>query len=160
MEEKQELSIGEIVPEFTLLSDRNEKISISDFKDKNIIIYFYPKDDTSGCTMEAKDFSCAMDDFNKFDTVIIGISKDGVESHKKFKNKHELKHMLLADTDLEVSNKFFCWVEKSMYGRKYMGIARRTFLVNKKGVIQKVWPKVKVKGHVEEVLTAIKNMED
>ena len=159
MEQKQELSIGEIVPEFNLLSDGNKNISISDFKGKNIIVYFYPKDDTSGCTMEAKEFSRAMDEFNKLDTVIIGISKDGVESHKKFKAKHELKHILLADTDLEVSNKFFCWVEKSMYGRKYMGIARRTFLVNKKGVIQNIWPKVKVKGHVEEVLTVIKNME-
>lgn len=159
MEIKQELKVGDLVPNFTLLSDGNEKISISELKGKNIVIYFYPKDDTSGCTMEAKDFSCLIDEFNKLNTIIIGISKDGVDSHKKFKNKYDLKHILLADIDLEACNKFNCWVEKSMYGKKYMGIERRTFLINKEGVIHYIWPKVKVKGHAEEVLNIIKNME-
>ena len=152
----QELKSGDMVPNFTLKSDQNETINISDFKGKNIVIYFYPKDDTPGCTIEAKDFSCSLDKFSELNTVIIGISRDSTEKHQKFKDKHDLKHILLADIDGEVCAKFNTWVEKSMYGKKYMGIARQTFLVDTNGIITKIWPNVKIPGHVEDVIKSIK----
>ena len=124
---------------------------------KNIVIYFYPKDDTPGCTIEAKDFSCAIEQFENLNTVVIGISRDPVKKHEKFKAKYELKHILLADVEGQVCNKFGCWVEKSMYGKKYMGVARRTFLVDTKGIIIKIWPDVKIAGHIEDVIKSIKS---
>lgn len=154
-----ELSVGDKVPDFVLLSDQNKQISIEDFKGKNVVVYFYPKDDTPGCTVEAKDFTCLIDEFNKLDTVIIGISKDNIKSHEKFKTKHNLAHILLADTEVEVANKFHSWGEKSLYGRKYMAVLRNTFLINKNGIIHKIWSNVKVKDHAEEVLKEIKSME-
>lgn len=152
----KELQIGDLVPNFSLTSDQGEILDIAKYKGKNIVIYFYPKDDTPGCTIEAKDFSCVIDEFNKLNTVVIGISRDSVKKHQKFRSNHDLKHILLADEDGEVCNKFGCWIEKSMYGKKYMGIARRTFLVSSEGVISKIWPDVKIKGHVDEVLAALK----
>jgi len=153
----KEIVVGDLVPDFTLSSDQNELINIGNFKGKNIVIYFYPKDDTPGCTVEAKDFSCSLDKFTDLNTVIIGISRDSVIKHDKFKAKYELKHILLSDVDGEVCEKFNCWVEKSMYGRKYMGFARKTFLVDTHGKIIKIWPNVKIPGHVEEVIDSIKN---
>lgn len=155
----KELSIGDLVPKFTLPSDQQEEIIIDKFLGRNVVIYFYPKDDTSGCTLEAQDFTSNLKEFKKLDTVIIGISKDELKRHEKFRAKYDLEHILLSDVEVKVCELFNCWVEKSMYGRKYMGIERKTFLIDKKGVIQKIWPKVKVKGHVEEVLSSVKEME-
>lgn len=157
MENNQALAVGDKVPNFTLPSDQDKNISISDFLGKNIVIYFYPKDDTPGCTIEAKDFSCAIEQFENLNTVVIGISRDQVKKHEKFKAKYELKHTLLADVEGQVCNKFGCWVEKSMYGKKYMGVARRTFLVDTKGIIIKIWPDVKIAGHIEDVIKSIKS---
>ena len=151
-----ELQTGDSVPNFILPSDKNEMVDISNFKGKNLVIYFYPKDDTPGCTIEAKDFSCAIDEFDKLNTVIIGISRDSVKKHQKFRSNHDLKHILLSDENAEVCQKFNCWVEKSMYGKKYMGIARRTYLVNTVGIIVKIWLDVIIKGHIEEVIMALR----
>ena len=153
----KELAIGDLAPEITLPSDSQESINISDYKGKNIVIYFYPKDDTPGCTIEAKDFSCNLDKFTTLNTIVIGISRDSVKKHQKFRDKHELKHILLSDEtgDKKMCQEYGVWVEKSMYGKKYMGIARTTFLIDTNGIIAKIWPKVKIEGHVEEVLKAI-----
>lgn len=155
----KELLIGDLVPKFTLPSDQQEEIIIDKFLGRNVVIYFYPKDNTSGCTLEAQDFTSNLKEFKKLNTVIIGISKDELKRHEKFRAKYDLEHILLSDVEVKVCELFNCWVEKSMYGRKYMGIERKTFLIDKKGVIQKIWPKVKVKGHVEEVLSSVKEME-
>lgn len=155
----KELSIGDLVPSFTLPSDQKADIAIKEFLGRNVVIYFYPKDDTSGCTLEAQDFTSNLKEFKKLNTVIIGISKDDLKRHEKFRAKYDLEHILLSDVEVKVCELFNCWVEKSMYGRKYMGIERKTFLIDKQGVIQKIWSKVKVKGHVEEVLSSVKEME-
>lgn len=154
----QELKIGDKVPSFSLPSNLGKDINIEDLKGKNIVIYFYPKDDTPGCTIEAKDFSCAIGQFTELDTVILGISRDSLSKHDKFIQKHDLKHILLSDESGEVCQKFSCWVEKSMYGKKYMGIARSTFLVNTLGIIVQIWPNVKIPNHVDEVLKAVKDL--
>lgn len=152
-----ELKIGDRLPSFSLPSDHGYNVNVEDLLGKNIVIYFYPKDDTPGCTLEAKDFTCSIDKFEKLNTVIIGISKDSIKKHEKFRNNHQLKHILLSDEDGEVCNKFGCWIEKSMYGKKYMGIARNTFLIDKSGIIKNIWRNVSVKGHVEEVLAKIES---
>lgn len=150
------LQVGDKLPSFVLPSDQGEDIDITNFYGKkNIVIYFYPKDDTSGCTLEAKDFTDHLDEFVKRNTVVIGISRDSIKKHQKFRDNHNLKHILLSDENCEVCIKFGCWVEKSMYGKKYMGIERKTFLVNLEGVITKIWPKVKISGHVQEVISSI-----
>lgn len=158
MDKVYTLDVGMRAPSFTLDSDQKTTINVEDFKGKNVVIYFYPKDDTPGCTVEAKDFSCMLDEFTNLNTVVIGISKDDLKSHEKFRNKHSLSHILLADTTTEVANKFGSWGEKSMYGRKYMAVLRKTFLIDKEGRIHKIWHDVKVKGHAQEVLEAIKQM--
>lgn len=152
----QELSIGDKIPEFTLSSDGGEDISVSSLRGKNIVIYFYPKDDTPGCTIEAQDFSCAIEKFRDLNTVILGISKDPIKKHEKFRSKYDLKHILLSDVDGKVCEMFNCWIEKSMYGKKYMGIARKTFLIDIMGNIVKIWPNVKIPGHVDDVINSIK----
>ncbi len=154
--ELKELKVGDQVPSFSLKSDQDEVIDIVKFRGRNIVIYFYPKDDTPGCTIEAKDFSCVIDEFSKLNTVIIGISKDSIAKHQKFRSNHDLKHILLSDVSGQVCEEFGCWVEKSMYGKKYMGIARKTFLINGEGVITKIWPNVKINGHVQEVLDMLR----
>lgn len=146
------LKEGDKLPNFELFSDTNENIQINDFIGKSLIIYFYPKDDTPGCTLESLGFSCSFDAFGQNDTVIIGISKDSVQKHEKFKRKYDLKQILLSDSEGKICALFGCWVEKSMYGKKYMGIERSTFLIDKNGIIRKIWKNVKVPGHVEEVL--------
>jgi len=120
------------------------------------VLYFYPKDDTSGCTAEAKDFSCLAPEFRKAGVEVIGVSPDSLVSHQKFHKKYDLAVRLAADADKAVANAYGVWVEKSMYGRKYMGVERSTFLIDKKGRIAKSWRKVKVPGHAEEVLAAAK----
>jgi peroxiredoxin Q/BCP len=147
---------GDKAPAFNLPTDGDGTVSLAKQKGKNVVLYFYPKDDTPGCTMESKDFAQAMPKFSKLDTVIIGISKDNVKSHDKFKEKYCLPFTLASDSESTTCEDYGVWVEKSMYGKKYMGIERTTFLIDGKGIIHKVWSKVKVEGHVEEVLAAVK----
>lgn len=143
-------------PDFNLIADTGEKISLKNFRGKKIILYFYPKDNTSGCTAEACDFRDNIKVFKKKNAVIIGISKDSIESHKKFKSKYKLPFLLLSDENLEVLKKYNVWKEKSLYGKKYMGIERTTFIINEEGIIEKIFSKVKVKGHIEEILKNLK----
>ena len=150
------LDAGDKVPAFKIETDDGENLSASGLKGGRYVVYFYPKDDTSGCTKQAIAFSAALPKFRKAGVDVIGISKDSLESHTKFRKKHKLKVALGADPDLKMANDWGVWVEKSLYGRKYMGLERATFLVNEKGVIEKAWHKVKVPGHVEAVLEAVK----
>ncbi len=153
------LEDGKIAPDFKLQDDSGAVVQLSKMKGRTIVVYFYPKDDTSGCTLEAKDFSAAATKFRKAGAEIIGISPDTLESHQKFKAKHELDVRLAADPEKAAATAYGVWVEKSMYGRKYMGVERSTFLVDSKGRIAKSWRKVKVPGHVDEVLAAIKALK-
>jgi peroxiredoxin Q/BCP len=150
------LKIGDAAPEFTLPTDGNGSVSLAGLRGKKVVIYFYPKDDTSGCTKEACGFRDAMPDFSKVAGVVIGVSKDSVKSHDKFKTKYSLPFILASDENADTCEKYGVWAEKSMYGRKYMGIERTTFLIDEKGVIRGVWPKVKIDGHVDAVLAAAK----
>ena len=129
---------------------KEKEFSLNDFKGQRVILYFYPKDNTSGCTQEACDFRDNINRLTSYATVI-GISPDGIKSHKSFKEKHSLNFILLSDPEHKLTEKFEVWKEKSMYGRKYMGIERSTFIIDKNGQIEKEWRKVKVKGHVDEV---------
>ncbi|WP_341817751.1 thioredoxin-dependent thiol peroxidase [Wolbachia endosymbiont (group A) of Pherbina coryleti] len=154
-----ELAVGNNAPDFSLLTDSGENLSLSEFFDKkNVVLYFYPKDDTPGCTMEAKGFRDKIDDFSFLDTVIIGVSKDSVRCHTNFKAKYSLPFSLVSDENAEMLGKYGVWVEKSMFGKKYMGIERTTFLIDKKGKIVKIWKNVKVSGHVDEVLEEVKKI--
>ncbi|HRE60541.1 MAG TPA: peroxiredoxin [Micropepsaceae bacterium] len=150
------LKEGQKAPAFSLPSDGGGKLSLKDCAGKALVLYFYPKDDTSGCTREAIDFSALAGAFKKAGAQVIGVSKDSVASHDKFKKKHDLAVGLLSDEEGKMVEAYGVWVEKSMYGRKYMGIERATFLIDAKGVIQKIWRKVKVPGHAAEVLDAVK----
>ena len=141
-------------PDFALATDTGDKLKLSALEGKPAVLYFYPKDDTSGCTMEAKDFTRLAPDFRKAGVEVIGISPDSVESHAKFRRKYDLSIRLAADTDKAVAMAYGVWVEKSMYGRKYMGVERSTFLIDRAGRIARSWRKVKVPGHAEEVLAA------
>ncbi len=139
---------------FALNADGGDKVTLKAFAGKPLVLYFYPKDDTSGCTKEALDFTAHAAAFKKLGTTVIGVSKDSVEAHEKFKKKHKLNVILASDPDGKVIESYGSWVEKSMYGRKYMGIDRSTFLIDGKGKIARIWRKVRVPGHVEEVLEA------
>ncbi|RYM00003.1 thioredoxin-dependent thiol peroxidase [Sporolactobacillus sp. THM7-7] len=150
------LEVGNNVPDFTLESTDGKKISTSDLKGKNVVLYFYPKDMTPGCTAEACDFRDQNSRFKEIDTAVIGISPDPVEKHRKFTEKHDLPFTLLADTDHAVAKAFGTWQKKKTFGREYMGIVRSTFVINKEGKVVKVWPKVKVKSHVDEVYQFVK----
>lgn len=152
------LGIGDPAPDFTLPTDGGGTVSLTALKGKTVILYFYPKDDTSGCTAEACGFRDSVRDFSKSGAVVIGVSKDSPASHDKFKKKHELPFTLGSDEDAAVAKRYGAWVEKSMYGRKYMGMDRSTFLIDGKGVIRGLWRKVKVPGHVAEVLKAAKEL--
>jgi peroxiredoxin Q/BCP len=145
---------GDKAPDFELPTESGEAIKLSRLKGRPVVVYFYPKDDTSGCTAEAKDFTRLAPDFKKAGVEVIGISPDSPESHQKFAKKYELKVRLAADADKAVASAYGVWVEKSMYGRKYMGVERSTFLIDKSGRIAKAWRKVKVPGHAGEVLAA------
>jgi peroxiredoxin Q/BCP len=149
------LKEGDKAPAFTVESDTGEKISLKDFQGKKVILYFYPKDMTSGCTKESCDFRDAHVKIKKRGAVVIGVSKDSVESHQKFKAKEKLNFPLLADTTGKMCESYGVWKEKSMYGRKYMGIERTTFVIGENGKIEKIYAKVKVPGHVDEILQAI-----
>jgi peroxiredoxin Q/BCP len=149
---------GGKAPAFSMPTDGGGKIALKDFKGRPVIVYFYPKDSTPGCTTEACDFRDLTPDFSKIDAEIIGISKDSVKRHDNFKAKHDLPFSLASDEDGDVCERYGVWVEKNMYGRKFMGIERATFLIDAKGVVRKIWRKVKVKGHAEDVLDAVKEL--
>jgi peroxiredoxin Q/BCP len=149
------VSVGKSAPAFSLETDAGEKLSLKDLKGRPVVLYFYPKDDTPGCTVEACEFRDAFPRFKGTKAVILGISPDSVKSHQKFKEKFDLPFTLLADTDHEIAEKYGVWQKKSMYGRTYMGIARTTFVIGPDGKVAKIFEKVKPKGHAEEVEQAI-----
>jgi peroxiredoxin Q/BCP len=151
-----ELEAGASAPAVTLPRDGGGEVSLADFAGRKVVLYFYPKDDTSGCTTEALGFSAAMADFEAAGATVIGVSKDSVKSHDKFRDKHGLGVILASDEHGDVTERYGAWVEKSMYGKKYMGIERSTFLIGPDGKIARIWRKVKVPGHVEEVLAAVR----
>ena len=151
------LEEGKNAPAFSLLNQDGNKISLKDFFGKKIVLYFYPKDDTSGCTKEACSFRDSFPKFKKSDAVILGVSPDSVKSHKKFAEKYDLNFDLLADEDKKVVQLYDVWKEKSMYGKKYMGVERTTFIIDENGKIKKIFSKVKVDGHEKEVLEALKD---
>jgi len=148
------VDVGAKAPDFTLPTDGNGEVTLSKLAGQKVVLYFYPKDDTSGCTAEACGFRDALPDYGKTGAVVIGISKDSVAAHDKFKKKHGLPFILASDAQSDVCEQYGAWVEKSMYGRKYMGIDRSTFLIDRAGTVRGVWRKVRVPGHIAEVLKA------
>jgi peroxiredoxin Q/BCP len=155
------IEAGQQAPNFQLPSDSGETISLEQFRGKkNVVLYFYPKDNTSGCTREAQGFRDALEEFTKRDTVILGVSPDSIKSHQNFKAKHQLNFPLLSDPEHQVAEMYGAWGKKKMYGREYMGIIRSTFVIDKDGIVRRVFPKVKVAGHVEEVLKAVDELSD
>lgn len=150
------LEVGQKAPEFTRPTDKRKAVSLSDFLGKYVVLYFYPKDNTPGCTAEACDFRDGIGDFNHLNAVILGVSKDSVASHEKFVGKYNLPFELISDEDGSLCEAYGVWTQKSMFGVKYMGVERATFLIDPEGKIKKLWRKVKVSGHMEEVLAAIK----
>jgi len=155
---QKDLKVGDKAPVFTLPTDSGGKVSLAGLKGKSVVLYFYPKDDTSGCTAEAIAFTKEAKAFASAGAIVIGVSKDSAASHDKFKAKHRLSVTLAADEELKTAQAYGVWVEKSMYGRRYMGMERATFLIDAKGVIRHIWHKVKVPGHSAEVLTAVKGL--
>ena len=151
------LETGKKAPNFKLPADGGKSIELAALKGKQVVLYFYPKDDTSGCTLEAKNFNDKLAEFARINTEIIGISADSVASHDKFKKKYDLAFPLVSDEDRTALEAYGVWVEKSMYGKKYMGIERTTVLIDKDGLVRAIWSKVKVPGHVDEVLAAAKS---
>ncbi len=149
------LKAGDIAPDFSMPTDGAGTVTLSDFKGKSVVLYFYPKDDTPGCTKEAIGFSEKIDEFEAAGAVVIGVSKDTVAKHGKFRTKHGLKVILASDADSDVTERYGAWQEKQMYGKTYMGIDRSTFLIGPDGKLKAVWRKVKVPGHVDEVLAAL-----
>ena len=154
-----DLMQGNMAPEVSLPRDGGETVTLSDLKGRKVVLYFYPRDDTSGCTKEATGFTEAADAFAAAETVVLGVSKDTVAKHEKFRDKHDLGVALLSDADGDVCERYGVWVEKSMYGKTHMGIERATFLIDRDGRIARVWRKVKVPGHVAEVLEAARALD-
>ena len=147
---------GEEAPDFTLLADDGRKVSLKDYRDKKVVLYFYPKDGTPGCTREAIEFSKIAKEFEKEGAIILGVSKDSVKSHQKFKQKHELPFTLLSDPEGKVLDLYGVWKKKSLYGRTFMGTERTTFLIDEKGIVKKIYRKVKAKGHAQVCLLDLK----
>ena len=150
------IEVGSTAPDFTLPRDGGDTVTLSAFQPRKVVLFFYPRDDTSGCTKEALGFTEAKDAFAAAGATVMGVSKDSVKKHDKFRDKYDLGVPLLSDEESDVCETFGTWVEKNMYGKKYMGIERTTFLIDGNGTVQRVWRKVKVPGHVEEVLEAVK----
>jgi peroxiredoxin Q/BCP len=146
------VAVGEEAPDFNLETDEETRVSLKDYRGKKVVLYFYPKDGTPGCTTEALEFKDVAKEFAKEGTVILGISKDSVKSHQKFKEKHQLPFTLLSDPEAKVINAYGVWKEKVLYGRKFMGTERTTFLIDEKGIIRKIYTKVKPKGHAQVCL--------
>ncbi len=147
---------GDQAPNFSLKADDGKKVSLSDFKGKKIILYFYPRDGTPGCTTEAIEFKNLARDFEKENVIIIGISNDNIQSHKKFKEKYDLPFTLLSDPESKVLNQYDVWKEKNLYGKKFMGTERTTFIIDEKGIVKKIYRKVKPKGHAQICLIDLK----
>lgn len=156
---KQKIKVGKKVPTFSLPSTGNKILKLSDLKGKNIIIYFYPKDATPGCTIEGQNFRDNIRKFSSRNTIILGVSRDKINSHEKFKKNQKFPFDLLSDEDETLCKIFDVIKEKNMYGKKFIGIERSTFLIDEKGILRKEWRKVKVKDHVEEVLTVLKEIK-
>jgi peroxiredoxin Q/BCP len=155
-----ELKVGQKAPEFTLVSTDGKEISLKDFKGKkNVVLYFYPKDMTPGCTTEACSFRDNLKRVEKFNAVILGVSTDERKSHQKFTDKYQLNFPLLSDTDMKWVKTFGVWKKKKLYGREYMGIERTTFIIDKSGKIAKIFPKVKVDGHTDEVIQVLQELK-
>lgn len=150
------VQIGEQAPDFSLVATNGKKVKLSDFQGENVVLYFYPKDMTPGCTNQACDFRDQYENFGVANTVILGVSPDPIERHQKFINNHGLPFLLLADEDHKVAEQYNVWQLKKNFGKEYMGIERSTFVIDKEGKVVKEWRKVKVKGHVEEALAYIK----
>lgn len=152
------ITIGELAPQFTAITDNNQTINLSDYLGKNVVLYFYPKDDTSGCTKEACEFRDNMERISNQNTVVLGVSPDSTKSHDKFKVKYNLNFTLISDETKEICTAYGVWVEKSMYGKKYMGVERTTLIIDKEGKIAKIYNKVKVEGHVDKVIEDLKKI--
>ncbi len=150
-----ELEVGQPAPDFRVLNDTGQEVSLADFRGKKVILYFYPKDDTPGCTREACSFRDGLSQIHEKGVIVLGVSTDSVELHKAFKTKYKLNFPLLSDTSKEIVQAYGVWKERSMYGRTFMGIDRTTFLIDEAGKIAKIFPKVKVDGHFEEVLSSL-----
>lgn len=153
------LNIGDMAPDFDMPTDGQGRVRLSELKGQKVVLYFYPKDDTPGCTTEACTFRDMLPDFSNVNALVLGVSKDDVKKHDKFKQKYELTFPLVVDEDGSVCDAYGTWIEKSMYGKKYMGIDRATFLIDEHGKIQKIWRSVKVPGHVQEVLSAVQDLK-
>lgn len=154
-----ELKIGDKAPEFCLPDAEKGQVCLKDHRGKWVVLYFYPKDNTKGCTMEALEFTAAEDDFNARGAVVIGVSPDSPESHTKFIKKHDLGITLLSDTEKEILTGYGVWQKKKMYGREYMGVVRSTFLIDPEGKIAYIWPKVKVVGHADAVMEKLVKLQ-
>jgi peroxiredoxin Q/BCP len=152
------LEVGSVAPNVELPGDTGQFYRLSDYQGKKVVLYFYPKDNTSGCTTEACDFRDRLRDFNLMNAIILGISRDKPSTHDKFKEKYALTFPLLSDEDGTVCNLYETWVEKSLYGKKYFGIERSTFLIDEEGIIRQIWRKVKVDGHAREVFKALQEI--
>jgi len=148
--------VGKKAPQFTLPDSDGNKVALKDYLGQKVVLYFYPKDNTSGCTKEACDFRDSITQFKKLKVAVLGVSKDSQSSHIKFRDKYDLNFPLLSDVDTKVIQKYGVWKEKSMYGKKYMGVERTTFLIDEKGKIEKIYRKVKVADHVEQILKDLK----
>ncbi|SFB81461.1 peroxiredoxin [Tropicimonas isoalkanivorans] len=152
------IDTGTSAPDFTLPRDGGGDVTLSALKPKVVVLYFYPRDDTSGCTTEAVDFTGALAEFEAAGAVVLGVSKDTVEKHDKFRDKHELGVILLSDAESDVCERYGVFKEKKMYGKTFMGIERTTFLIDGEGIVREVWPKVKVQGHADAVLEAVRGL--
>ena len=152
------LKIGDKAPEFLVKISEDKEYSLQGLKGKYVVLYFYPKDDTPGCTLEAMDFNELLQDFQALNSVVLGVSRDDLKSHNKFKDKYNLKFKLGSDLEGATCSKYAVWVEKSMFGKKYMGVNRATFLIDTQGKIAHIWPKVSVEGHAREVLDKVRSL--
>lgn len=152
------VDVGSLAPDFSLPNHDGEMISLSDYRGNFVVLYFYPKDNTPGCTTEACEFRDSITELKDLEAVVLGLSSDSVESHKKFRAKHKLPFQLLADTEQEVHHAYGTWVQKKMYGKTYWGTQRATFIIDKEGIVRHVFPKVKPKGHAEEVRQSLEKL--
>lgn len=155
-----DLQVGDKAPDFSVPADNGETLSLSDFSGQTLVLYFYPKDDTPGCTKEACAFQENLSAFNGINAAVVGVSKDKIAKHQKFKEKYDLDFPLVSDEEGTLCEAYGTWVEKSMYGKKYMGIDRATFIIDGTGTITHIWRKVKVPGHVDAVLSAVQEMKE
>ena len=155
-----ELQTGDAAPKFDLPATKDRKISLEDYRGQNVVLYFYPKDDTSGCTKEACAFETLLPQLKKLNVAVLGVSKDTIAKHEKFAAKYGLTFPLLSDAESDLCERYGVWKEKSMYGKTYMGIERCTFLIGADGEIRRVWRKVKVNGHVEDVMAEITSLAE